>query len=175
MCPDTGTSVRIAVASAGLIGKRHVKVVGRRGTVVISVIVNPDPAAQELADENGCKWYCSITELLAADAPDGAIIATPNQMHVENGLECVRLGVPILVEKPISGDVRSASRLVDEAGWSDVPVLVGHHRRHNPPVHAARRQIENSAIGDIVAVHVSCWFYKPDDYFKVDWRTRPIP
>ena len=54
----------------------------------------------------------------------------------------------------------------------NVPVLVGHHRRHNPLIDAARQQIESGSIGDIVAVHAACWLYKPDDYFNVAWRTR---
>lgn len=173
MSPDTGTPVRIAVAGAGLIGKRHVEAVERCGAAVVSAIVEPDPAAQDFAAENGCKWYSSITDMLAGDRPDGVIIATPNQMHVENGLQCVRADIPILVEKPIADNAQSASRLVDEAARLGVPVLVGHHRRHNPLIRAARQQIESGAIGDVVAVHATCWLYKPDDYFKATWRTQP--
>ena len=127
---------------------------------------------QDFAARIGCDWYASIDDMLDAGQPDGVIIATPNQMHVDNGLACVRAGVPVLVEKPIADNSASAAQLVDEAAGLNVPVLVGHHRRHNPLIDAARQQIENGSIGDVVAVHAACWLYKPDDYFDVAWRTR---
>ena len=170
---DPGKPARIAMAGAGLIGKRHVHAVDRCDVAIVSAIVDPDPAAQELAGGTRCPWYASIGDMLAAGNPDGVIIATPNQLHVENALDCVRAGVPVLVEKPIADNALAASRLVNEAARSNVPVLVGHHRRHNPLIRAARKRIESGAIGDIVAVHAACWLYKPDDYFNATWRTQP--
>jgi len=169
---EPGKPFRIAVAGAGLIGRRHVQAVDRCGTAIVSAIVDPAPAAQDFAGSIGCDWYASVADMLDASPPDGVIIATPNQMHVDNGLACVRARVPVLVEKPIADNAASAAQLVDEAAGLNVPVLVGHHRRHNPLIDAARQQIESGSIGDIVAVHAACWLYKPDDYFNVAWRTR---
>ncbi|NNJ74244.1 MAG: Gfo/Idh/MocA family oxidoreductase [Anderseniella sp.] len=162
----------MAVAGAGLIGRRHVQAVDRCDTAIVAAIVDPDLAARDFAASIGCDWYASIDDMLDASPPDGVIIATPNQMHVDNGLACVRAGVPVLVEKPIADNSASAAQLVDEAAGLNVPVLVGHHRRHNPLIDAARQQIESGSIGDIVAVHAACWLYKPDAYFDVAWRTR---
>jgi predicted dehydrogenase len=110
--------------------------------------------------------------MLANDRPDGVIVATPNQLHVEHGLACISAGIPVLIEKPISSDVRSAERLVREAEAADVPILVGHHRRHNPIIASAKARISSGAIGEVVAVHGICWLYKPDDYFRAGWRTQ---
>jgi predicted dehydrogenase len=110
--------------------------------------------------------------MLANDRPDGVIVATPNQLHVEHGLACIRAGIPVLIEKPIASDVRSGERLVREAEAADVPILVGHHRRHNPIIASAKARISSGAIGEVVAVHAICWLYKPDDYFRTDWRTQ---
>ncbi len=110
--------------------------------------------------------------MLAADSPDGVIVATPNQLHVEHGLECLNAGLPVLIEKPIADDARSALRLVEEAERLGVPILVGHHRRHNPIVQAAKARIDSGVLGDVVAVQAACWLYKPDGYFEAAWRTR---
>ena len=172
MSSEPGKPFRIAVAGAGLIGKRHVQAVDRCDAAIVSAIVDPAPAARDFAGSIGCDWHTSIADMLGAGSPDGVIIATPNQMHVENGLKCVRAGVPVLVEKPIADNAASAEQFVDEAAELNVPVLVGHHRRHNPLIRAARQKIASGSIGDIVAVHAACWLYKPDDYFNVAWRTR---
>ena len=107
--------VRIAVAGAGMIGKRHIEEIDSSDAAELSSIVDPGPAGPELAEKYGVPLYPSLGELFAKDKPDGIILATPNQMHVDGGLECVAAGVPVIVEKPIGDTVASATRLV-EAG-----------------------------------------------------------
>ena len=87
--------VRIAVAGAGLIGKRHIEEIDSSDAAVLASIVDPGPAAAELAEKYGVPLYPSLAELFAKDKPDGIILATPNQMHVDGGLECVAAGVPV--------------------------------------------------------------------------------
>ena len=103
---DSGRSVvRIAVAGAGLIGKRHIEEIDASDSAVLASIVDPGPAGPELAHRYGVPSYPSLAELFARDKPDGLILATPNQMHVAGGLECVEAGVPVIVEKPIGDTV----------------------------------------------------------------------
>ena len=123
---------RIAVAGAGLIGKRHVEEVAGGAYSTLASIVDPGPAAPELAEKFAVPLYRSLAELFAADKPDGVILATPNQMHVDGGLECVAAGVPVLVEKPIGDTVEGATRLVEAGEAAGVPVLTGHHRNYSP-------------------------------------------
>lgn len=165
--------VKLAVAGAGLIGRRHVEAIAESSEAELQCIVDPAETVKTYADELGVPWFPNLSTMLGAKRPDGVVLATPNQLHVENGLECVAAGVPALVEKPIAIDVRSASALVEAAETADVPILVGHHRRHNPLIRAAKDKLSAGAIGTIVAVHGMFWLYKPDDYFDVPWRREP--
>lgn len=163
-----GGTVRLAVLGAGLIGRRHIA--HAAAEAVLDAIVDPAPAAEGIAAERGVSWFPSLAALLTDRRPDGVIVATPNQMHVENGLACITAGVPALIEKPIADDVAAAARLADAADEAGVPILVGHHRRHNPLVTAAKAVIAAGRLGTLVAVQASCWFYKPDSYFEIAWR-----
>jgi predicted dehydrogenase len=165
--------VRIAVAGVGLIGRRHVEHVLAEPEAELSAIVDPSSAGKELARQKNVPWYESFAALTAADKPEGVILSVPNQMHVESGLEAVRAGVAALVEKPIADDVASGTRLVEAAEKSGVPLLVGHHRRHNPMIQQAKAVIESGRLGRIIAVHSFFWLLKPDDYFDIDWRRQP--
>lgn len=118
----------------------------------------------------GCPWFPNLDTMLATDRPDGAIIATPNQMHVAHGLQVLDAGCPLLVEKPLADTSAEAIKLVQAAEAAGQPLLVGHHRRHNPLIAAAKARIEGGALGRIVAVQGTCWLYKPDDYFQTPWR-----
>jgi predicted dehydrogenase len=97
--------VKLAVLGAGLIGKRHIEHVRAEPEAELTAIVDPSPAAQIMAEEMNVRWAPSFAALMETGKPDGVIVATPNQIHVANGLESVAAGVPALVEKPIADDV----------------------------------------------------------------------
>ena len=167
--------VRIAVAGAGLIGRRHVEEVVACPSTHLAAVVDPAPAADAVAGQHGVPRYRSLAELFEQDRPDGVVLATPNQLHVEGGLACVAAGVPTLVEKPVGDTVEAATRLVEAAEAAGVPLLTGHHRRYSPITARAREVVASGALGRIVAVVGTALFCKPDDYFDVGggWRRQP--
>jgi len=169
------SGVRIAVAGAGLIGRRHIEEIDASSSADLASVVDPFPAAQELADKYGVPLYLSLAELFATDRPDGVILATPNQLHAAGGLECVAAGVPVIVEKPIADTVEAATALVEAGEAAGVPVLTGHHRQYSPIMAKAREIVRSGRLGPIVAVTGTALFYKPDDYFDVGggWRRQP--
>src|SRR5271168_509303 len=105
--PDT----RIALIGAGTIGRTHVRAATETPGVTIIGIADPSPAAKTLADEFDIAWRPDHHALLAAARPDGAIVATPNALHVPLALDCIAAGVSVLVEKPIADTVEEAQRL----------------------------------------------------------------
>ncbi|WP_085033589.1 Gfo/Idh/MocA family protein [Ensifer aridi] len=162
--------VKLAVLGAGLIGKRHIQYVLAEPLAQLSAVVDPTPAGETIAKEAGVKWFTSFADMIAADRPDGIIVATPNQAHVQNGLEAVEAGVPALIEKPIADDIISGEKLIAAAEAKGVPLLTGHHRRHNPVMKKAKEIIESGKLGRVLVVNAMFWLFKPDDYFDISWR-----
>jgi predicted dehydrogenase len=163
----------IAVAGVGLIGRRHVALVQASDEAVLAGIADPAPHAREFAARLGVPWHASLADLLAASRPGGVIVATPNASHVADGLACIAHGVPALIEKPIADTLDAADRLAAAAEAARVPLLVGHHRRHSPLLHAARDVLRQGILGRLVAVTGSATFRKPDRYFEEGpWRTK---
>ncbi len=167
------SKVKISLAGAGLIGRRHIEVMqGAVNDMELDSIVDPTEEGKAYAHSLGVKWFSSLKEMLNTAKPDGVILATPNQVHVENGLECIAAGCPILVEKPIATTFEEAQQLIEAAELANVPVLVGHHRRHNHLIQKARQIIKDGELGQLTTVHASCWFYKPEEYFAPEWRRK---
>lgn len=162
----------LALAGAGLIGKRHAAASRSVASFSVESIVDPSPSSRTFAEEIGAAWYPSLRDMFSSSAPDGVILATPNQVHVDNGLDCVRARCPMLIEKPIATSSAEATKIVEAAKAADVAILVGHHRRHNPLVRRARAIIDEGSLGRIVTVHGTCWLAKPDDYFAAEWRRK---
>jgi len=139
--------VAIAVAGAGLIGRRHIAEVRKSPVATLAAVVDPAPTG-----DFGVPVHPTLADLFAAGGPDGVILATPNQLHVQGGLECVEAGVPVLVEKPVGSTVKEAAVLVEAAEAANVPLLTGHHRRYSPIMAKAREVVSSGVLGPIVAV-----------------------
>ncbi len=167
-----GIDVRLAVVGAGLIGQRHVNSISAVDGVTLACIADPGPAGKAFAERKNVLWYSSIGEMFEKTTIDGVILATPNQLHLENALECIAAGCPALIEKPVAVNVSEAVEIVAAAKAAGIAMLVGHHRRHNGLVKKAKSIIDEGTLGAIVSVQATCWFYKPDDYFDTGWRSK---
>lgn len=164
------SKVRIAVMGAGLIGRRHVMHITQSEHAEIAAVIDPSPVGAVVAQEFGAPCYASLAELLSVDRPDGVLVATPNQLHKVNGLECIAAGLPALIEKPLCDKLEDATELVEAGEAAGVPLLTGHHRRHNLLMQKAKEMIERGDIGRPLVANAMFWIKKPDDYFDVDWR-----
>ena len=162
--------MRIGVAGVGLIGRRHIELIEASPDCVLAGIADPSPAAKDHAQVHNVRWYADHRALLAQEKPDGLIIASPNALHLQMALDCAQAGVPALIEKPVTDTVTAAQRLCAAIRRTGIPMLVGHHRRHNPIIKAARETMANGKLGRLTAV-VGLWLLKkPDDYFEAAWR-----
>lgn len=161
---------RIAVMGAGLIGRRHAAHVAAEPLAALHAIVDPADAAREHAAALGVPWHRDFASMLADGRPDGVIIATPNQLHVEHGLAAIAAGLPALIEKPLADDIAAAEAMIAKAEAASVRILTGHHRRHNPLVRRAKAAIDAGRLGRIVTAHAFFWLMKPDSYFETPWR-----
>jgi len=160
----------LAVVGAGNIGRRHIELIAANPRAKLAALIDPAPAARALAGSLGVPFFDSITALLSATRVDGIIVATPNALHAANVLECVAHGVPTFVEKPVAVTIEQADEMQSAAEAAGVPVLVGHHRRHNPIIKRAREAVASGAIGALTAVSGRWLVRKPDDYYSIGWR-----
>jgi predicted dehydrogenase len=162
------------VAGAGQIGQSHIKVLADSPSCMLSAIVDPSPSAIEVAAKEGVPLYKTIEELLLANRPDGLILATPNQLHVSQALQCVEAKLPILLEKPIATTVAEGEKIVAMVAATSAKVLIGHHRAYSPIMAKAKEVVDSGKLGKLVAFMGSAAFFKPDHYFAdAPWRKEP--
>lgn len=162
--------IRLALIGAGIMGRHHLVVARGLPDFEIVGVADPTPAARQKLEAEGIATFADHRAMLDGAKPDAVIVATPNAHHVPATLDCIERGVAVLVEKPVADSISAARALSAAQEKSGVPVLVGHHRRHNPLLVAARKHIAAGGIGSIVAA-VGLWLRrKPDEYFADRWK-----
>ena len=145
--------VSIAVVGTGLIGPRHAKSVVECPAAELLCIVDPAPQAYTVADTFRVPRFESIAQMLEQGfVPDAAIVCTPNSTHVSVSLLLFAAGIHVLVEKPISTTISDGHELSSAARRSGKTLMVGHHRRFNPHVTAAKEALSDGIIGRPIAI-----------------------
>lgn len=168
----TPKPIRLVVAGAGVMGQAHIQRILMEPEAQLAGIVDAAPVVADQAKLLGVAWTPDLETMLRQVNPDGVVIALPNQLHFEACRAAIRAGVATLLEKPVCDTVEEALQLAIEAENLDVPVLVGHHRRHSPILKTARQIVDSGRLGKITAVNGVCWFLKPADYYSGSgfWR-----
>lgn len=167
-------SISLGICGYGLVGQRHIAAAAGVADVEIVAAADPQPKMRDAAARDGLEVFADLPALLSARKVDGVIIASPTRWHLANARDALNRGCPVLVEKPITTTAAEAAELVAVSTQQDTPVLVGHHRRHNPLIQQAREIIRSGRLGRIRAVNATCWFHKPDHYFdEAPWRKEP--
>lgn len=127
--------VRVAVVGAGEFGRRHLRALSECEGAEVAAVADAEVArAAEAAGPYGCPAFQDVRRL--EGVADAAVVAVPTTLHAEVGCALLRLGLDVLVEKPIAADLESARRLVDTAAAAGRLLAVGHLERFNPAVTA---------------------------------------
>lgn len=162
--------LRIALIGAGNMGQQHYHHLKTLTEAQLCAVADPGPQAAEVAAQWQVPHYADHRQMLAEIRPDGVIVANPNNLHVSTALDCLAAGVPVLLEKPVGVHMDEVRELVAASRTRGVPVLVGHHRRHNPLIVRAHELVRGGALGRLTTVTALWQLRKPDSYFEIPWR-----
>jgi predicted dehydrogenase len=88
---------------------------------------------------------------LAAALPhiDAVVVATPPASHVDIGLEAIRAGKHVLIEKPLATTSAGARLLIDAAREAGVTLMVGHTFEYNGAVRMLRELVQTEELGNL--------------------------
>ena len=163
--------INISIIGTGLMGLQHIKAISKSKKANLHSIVDISNNAKKLSNEYKIPLYSDVSSLLKSKQLDAVIVATPNQLHEKHTISFLKKKIPVLLEKPISDNIKSAKKIIISSKKNKTPLLIGYHRRHNAIVSKVKTIIRSGKLGNIVSANVLCWLYKHKEYFKESWRT----
>jgi len=135
------TRLKIAVVGVGALGRHHARILADLDSVDLIAVAEPNiEIGRSVAETCECAHLSDFHDLL--DDVDAVTVAVPTSAHLAVAGDCLRAGLPVMVEKPIAGTLDDAALLVDLADRNNVVLQVGHVERFNPAVKAAFGQID---------------------------------
>ncbi|MFC1558375.1 Gfo/Idh/MocA family protein [candidate division KSB1 bacterium] len=123
--------LRIGVAGVGHLGKWHAANLNEIAqTELVGVYDTHKEVGEQIASENGVKHFISLAEMLTeVDAVD---VVVPTSAHYETASQSLEAGKHVFIEKPITGTLEEAEKLICLAEEKKLKIQVGHIERFNP-------------------------------------------
>ncbi len=91
--------------------------------------------------------YSDFNELIEHPDIDAVHICTPNESHYNIGMNALKAGKHVLMEKPIAVTPQHASEMVSFARSRERILAVGHIYRFNNAIDEARRIVQSKKLG----------------------------
>jgi UDP-N-acetylglucosamine 3-dehydrogenase len=145
--------LRAAVIGVGAMGGNHVRVYSEMDdTELVAVADVNEKTAKNATEHIKCNVYGDHKKLLKEEDIDLVSISVPTKYHKEVALNCIELGIPTLVEKPIADTVDNAREMIQRAEKNNTKLMVGHIERFNPAVIELKRRLDRNELGRIFEI-----------------------
>ena len=122
-----------------------------------------DDAASQVAARQASKrrprTYGDYRKMLVERDLDAVLVATPDHWHALTGIEAMRSGADVYLEKPVSVDVVEAQALLAAARRHGRVVQVNTQRRSTPHLVEAREQVVRAGLLGRVGLVEICSYY----------------
>lgn len=122
-------------------------------------------------DRARVRRYTDHRELLAKEAPQLCAVATESGLHAQVGLDVLRAGSNVIIEKPLALSLADARALIAEADARGLKLCACHQNRFNKSIQKIRSAVEEKRFGRMLhgTVHVR-WNRGEEYYRQAPWR-----
>ncbi len=143
--------IRVGIIGAGWWADvAHAPGLVNAGAEITAVLSRTKSKANKMAKKYKAVVVDSVAEM--AQHVDAVAIATANDTHVSYGLEAIRHGLHIFVDKPLAKNLKDAKKLLNAANRADVIGLTTLSSRGHPVTVRARELLESGVLGEILYV-----------------------
>lgn len=163
--------VRIAVVGLGKMGLSHFSMVNAHPETETIACDGSGFLTDVLSKNISTPIYKDYDDLLAKEALDAVVIATPSKLHAPMVRAALEKGIHVFCEKPFCLDWQDSAALTELAAEKSLIAQVGYHYRYVGAFREMKRLLDAGALGTVT--HVMAEAYGPVVLRpkRATWRT----
>ena len=173
----TGTPLRVGLVGYGLAGSVfHAPLIAATEGLALDTVVTSNPERQRgaRAEFPDVRVAATPDELLARSGElDLIVIASPNKTHVPLATAALQAGLPVVVDKPLSGTAAEARELAALAEERGLLLSVFQNRRWDNDFLTLRKLLDDGELGDVYRFESRFERWRPQ--LKGGWRESGDP
>lgn len=165
-------TVRLGIIGLGNMGSAHASSIleGKVPRLKLAAVCDSNADLSRIAP--GAKFFTSCEELIRSGEVDAVLIATHHYAHTTIGIDALKSGLHVLVEKPISVHKADAQRLIAAHTNPQQVFAAMFNQRTDPHYTKVRDLIQSGELGEIRRVNwiITNWFRTHAYYNSGGWR-----
>lgn len=147
----TGGEVTVGVVGMNYWGPNLARNLDRLGGCRLAWVCDRDEdvLARHRSSYPSSRFTTDLGDLLADDALDAVVIATPVPTHAPLARMVLEAGKEVFVEKPLALNGRDANELVAIAGAAGRILMVDHLLVYHPAVQKLKELVDEGSLGEV--------------------------
>ena len=138
---------KICVIGAGKWGENHIRTLYELGNLG-AIVDTYEPRLLELKEKYPVDIYTDLDKAIA-HGYDGYDVVTSAETHYEIGKKLLSLGLPLIIEKPMTMKIEESAELVRIAEEHNANFMVAHILLFHPGINKIKELIDAGEIGDV--------------------------
>jgi predicted dehydrogenase len=165
-------SVRLGIIGLGNMGVGHAENILKRKISRCELAAVCDHNDSRRSRFPNVKVFARSEELIRSRLVDAVLIATPHFSHTAIGIDALRQGLHVLVEKPISAHKADCERLIAAHTNPRQVFAVMFQQRTDPYYQKVRELVRSGELGEVRRINwiITNWFRSQAYYASSDWR-----
>ena len=152
----------VVLVGLGTRGRHWARVIAENSEAQLIAGVDPNTESVNILHEKLPTLEFSVLDFSQALAlqPDLVVLSTPPSVHLEQISACSERGIPVLCEKPLALDAKTARACVEVAENAGIHLGVGMNFRYLETTRASREIIQSGQLGQIGFGRINYWRYR---------------
>ena len=169
--------VRVGIAGLGGQGLAYADLIaaGRIPHMALTATFDVDLAKEEVSRSKypGVPFHSGYNSMLESGDVDAVIICVPHYLHPELGIDALKHGIHVLIEKPAGVYTKQVNELnAVAASKPELTFAIMFNQRHNPLYRAIKDIVSSGQIGGIrhTSWIITTWWRPQVYYDQSPWR-----
>ncbi len=149
---------RWAYIGSGGIAKSTAMNIYKGNHKIVSVYSRTFSKAKDFAEKHSAEAFEDFESAVNRDDVDGVYIATPHTSHVDYAVKAMKMGKPVLCEKPVGVSVKDVDILINTAKETNSYFCEAMWTWFSPVALKVKEWVQSGEIGDVKDVVINYAF-----------------